>query len=97
MVSPANALSVKSVVYTVIRRNCEGNSIGGFGTGERQTATFCSSRVDRVEVKVDVPVQVVNVYAAVAVELGDFVVGVWREEVLEGFIQGADEGKELRR
>lgn len=39
-----------------------------------------------VKVKVGMAVEVVDVDATVAIELGDFVVGVRAEEVLEGFI-----------
>lgn len=76
----------------MVGRNSEGNLIGGSGTreGEAATRTGCC-RVDRVEIEVDVAVEVVDVNAAVAVELWDLEVGVRTEEVLERFIEGVEE------
>lgn len=42
--------------------------------------------VDSVEVKVDVTVEVVEFNSAVAVEFGDFEIGIWRKQILKRFI-----------
>lgn len=42
-------------------------------------------------------VEVVDVYATVAVELGNLEVGIWGEHVLEGLVEGVEEGEQLGR
>lgn len=43
--------------------------------------------VDGVEVEMDVTVEVVEFYAAVAVEFGDFKIGIWRKQILKRFVE----------
>lgn len=85
-------MTTEGVVDSVVGCNSEGNPIGGSGTREGEAATSTGRRrVDRVEIEVDVAVEVVDVNAAVAVELWDLEVGVRTEEVLERFIEGVEE------
>lgn len=87
MVGPGDAVVVEGVVDRVVWCYIEGNAVGGFGEGEGEAAAG-GGGIDGVKVKVGMAVEVVDVDAAVAIELGDFVVGVRVEEVLEGFIEG---------
>lgn len=56
---------------SVVGCHGEGNAVGGFGTREGQTTTG-GGGIDRVEIEVDMAVQFVNVYIAVAIELRNF-------------------------
>lgn len=85
-------MTTERVVDSVVGCNSEGNPIGGSRTREGEAAARAGScGVDRVEIEVDVAVEVVDVDAAVAVELRDLEVGVRTEEVLERFIEGVEE------
>lgn len=100
MVSPGEAVTVEDVVDCVVRSDCVGNAVGGFGTRECETATVVvfvvcgggggGGGVDGVEVEVDVAVEVVEIHGAVAVEFGDVEVRVRREKVLERFVEGVE-------
>lgn len=92
MVRPGETVTTEGVADSLIGCNSEGNPVGGSGAreGEAATSTGCC-RVDRVEIEVDVAVEVVDVNAAVAVELWDLEVGVRTEEVLERFVEGVEE------
>lgn len=89
MVRPREAVAVKCVVDGVVGGDGVRDSVGGFGSGEGESAA--SGRgVDGVEVEADLTVEVVDVDATVAVKFRDFEVGMRAEEILKGFIEAME-------
>lgn len=79
VVGPQEAVAVEGVVNGVVGGDGEGNAVGGLGAREGEAAAAgVGGVVDRVEVEVDVAVEVVEVDAAIAIEFGDFKVRVRR-------------------
>lgn len=95
MVSPGDAVAIEGVVDGVVGSHSEGDAIGGLGAREGETAAG-GGRVDRVEVEAPMAIEVVEIDAAVAVEFRDLEVGVRGEKVLEGLVEGVEEGEQLR-
>lgn len=95
VVGPREVVSEEGVVDGVIGGYGEGDSVGGLGAREGESATRAGRRVNGVEVEVDVAVEIVEVDAAVAVELWDLYVREWAEQVLEGLVEGVEEREEL--
>lgn len=89
VVGPGESVTIEGVMDCVIRSDGEGDAVGGFGAREGEAAAG-GGRVDRVEVEVDMAVEVIDVDAAVVVEFRDLEVGEWGEEVLKGLVEGVE-------
>ena len=95
MVSPGETVAIIGVMDGVVGSHSEGDAIGGLRARESETPAG-GGRIDRVEVEVCLAIEVVKIDPAVAVEFGDLEVGVRGEEVLEGLVEGVEEGEQLR-
>ena len=74
----------------------EGEARGGLGAGEGEAAAGGTRGIDGIEVEGDMTIEVVEFNATVAVELRDVEIGVRAEQVLEGLVEGVEQGEELR-
>lgn len=93
VVRPGEAVAAEGVVDGVVGGDGEGDGLGGVGAGEDEAAGGGGG--GGVEVEGDVAVEVVGVDGAVAVELGDFEVGVGAEEIVEGIGEGMQPCQQL--
>ena len=96
VVGPREGVTVEGIMEGVIRSDGEGDTVGGFGAREGEAAAG-GGGVDRIEVEVDMAVEIVDVDAAVVVEFRDLEVGEWGEEVLERLVQGVEKRENLGR
>lgn len=96
VVGPREGVTIEGVMEGVIWGEGEGDAVGGFGAREGEAAAG-GGGVDRIEVEVDMAVEVVDVDAAVVVEFRDVEVGEWGEEVLKRLVQGVEKGENLSR
>lgn len=99
VVGPGEGMTEEGVRDGMIGGNSKGKrGGGGRGRGTRKSEAAAASRgrarvvvvVERREVKGDMAVEVVEVNAAIAIELGDVEVDVGREEVRKSFIEGVE-------
>lgn len=73
MVSPRKRVTIEGVMDSLIRSYSEGNVVGGLGAGEGKAAAGSrrGGRVDRVEIEIDMAVEVIDLHTTVAIKLRD--------------------------
>lgn len=81
---------------SVVRGHSEGNAVGGLGAREGETTTG-GGGIDRIEIEVNMAVEFVNVYVAVAIKFRNFESRVRAKQVLKRFIERVKKRKNLSR